>query len=279
MYPALSPGAIGVSPPFEEAAKLAAAAGFRGISIDIGAAVKDPDGVRRVLQGNKLLPASWGLPVEFRKDEEAFKQGLPRLSECAKAGNLIGADRCSTWILPFSDELPFERNFKSHRDRLRACAEVLAEHNCRLGLEFVGPKTLRQDRAHEFISTQDGMLKLCEAIGTGNCGLLFDAFHWYTSHGTREDILRLSDALVVDVHINDAAEGRGPDEQIDNERRLPGESGVIDLVTFLKGLKEIGYTGPVTPEPFSAKLRTMSPADAINATAASLLGVWQKAGV
>jgi sugar phosphate isomerase/epimerase len=279
MYPALSPGAIGVGLPFEEAAKLAATAGFKGISIDIGEAAADPDGVRRVLEGNKLLPAAWGLPVEFRKDDEAFKQGLSRLPEHAKAGKQIGADRCSTWILPFSESLPFERNFESHRDRLRACAEVLADHGCRLGLEFVGPKTARAGHPNEFIFTQDGMLKLCEAIGTGNCGLLFDAFHWYTSHGTREDILRLSDALVVDVHINDGAEGRGPDEQIDNDRRLPGESGVIDLISFLRGLKEIGYTGPVTPEPFSAKLRAMSPADAIDTTAAALLGVWQKAGV
>jgi len=279
MYPALSPGAIGVGLPFEETAKLAAAAGFKGISIDIGVAAADPDGVRRVLERNKLLPAAWGLPVEFRKDDEAFKQGLPRLAECAKAGKQIGADRCSTWILPFSDSLPFERNFGSHRDRLRACAEVLADHGCRLGLEFVGPQTARAGHPNEFVFTQDGMLKLCEAIGTGNCGLLFDSFHWYTSHGIPEDILRLSDALVVDVHINDGAEGRGPDEQIDNDRRLPGESGVIDLTSFLKNLKEIGYTGPVTPEPFSAKLRGMSPADAVNATAAALLDVWQKAGV
>jgi sugar phosphate isomerase/epimerase len=123
------------------------------------------------------------------------------------------------------------------------------------------------------------MLKLCEAIGTGNVGLLFDSFHWYTAHGTRDDIHGLSDALVVDVHINDAAEGRGPDEQIDNERRLPGESCVIDLVAFLTGLKKIGYTGPVTPEPFSAKLRGMSSAQAINTTAEALLGVWRAAGV
>jgi sugar phosphate isomerase/epimerase len=279
MYPALSPGAIGVGVPFDEAARLAAAAGFKGISIDIGAAAADPDGVRRVLEANRLLPASWGLPVEFRADEEKFKQGLARLPELAKAGKQIGADRCSTWILPFSDALTLEQNFELHRARLRACAEVLAEHNCRLGLEFVGPKTLRKGHAHEFLHTQDGMLKLCEAIGTGNVGLLFDAFHWYTSGGTRDDIHRLSDALVVDVHINDAAEGRGPDEQIDNERRLPGESGVIDLATFLTGLNEIGYTGPVTPEPFSAKLRSMTPEQAINTTAEALLGVWRAAGV
>jgi sugar phosphate isomerase/epimerase len=81
----------------------------------------------------------------------------------------------------------------------------------------------------------------------------------------------------VDAHINDAMEGRGPDEQIDNERRLPGASGVIDLTVFLQGLKAIGYTGPVTPEPFSPELSEMSPEDAIRTTAEALLGVWQAA--
>ena len=279
MYPAVSPGAIGVSLSFEECAKLAAEAGFKGISADAGAAVKDPEGVRRVLEVNKLLPAAWGLPVEFRQDEETHRKGLAGLAEMAKAAKQIGADRCSTYIMPFSDERPFDENFELHRRRLRECAEVLAEWDCRLGLEFVGPKTLRERGEHEFIHTQEGMLELCEAIGTGNVGLLFDAFHWYTSHGTLEDIKKLCDALVVDVHINDGVEGRGPDEQIDNERRLPGESGVIDLVTFLKGLKEIGYTGPVTPEPFSEKLRAMSPAEAMDTTAEALLGVWEQAGV
>lgn len=279
MYPALAPGAIGVSLSFEEAAPLAARAGLRGVTVDMGLAASDPDRVRQVLEVNKLQPAAWGLPVEFRRDEQAFKDSLERLPAAAKAAHKVGAERCSTWILPFSDDLPFEENFQRHATRLRACAEILAEHGCRLGLEFVGPKTARQGHQHEFIHDQEGMLGLCEAIGTGNVGLLFDSFHWYTSHGTREDIRRLSDALIVDVHINDGAEGRSPDEQIDNERRLPGESGVIDLVGFLQGLKEIGYTGPVTPEPFSPKLREMPPEEAIRTVADATLGVWRAAGV
>ncbi len=276
MYPALAPWAIGVELPFEEAARLAAQAGFRGLSVDVSA---DPEWVRRVLESNKLLPAAWGLPVDFRRDEETYRTGLAGLPELAKRAKQIGADRCSTWILPFSDEYSFERNFALHRDRLRECAEVLAEYGCRLGLEFVGPVTRRQGHKYEFLHDMAGMLDLCAAIGTGNVGLLLDSFHWYTSHGTAEDIARLSDSLVVEVHINDAAEGRGPDEQIDSDRRLPGESGVIDLVAFLRGLKEIGYTGPVTPEPFSQRVRKMAPEEAVRATADALLGVWHQAGV
>lgn len=279
MYPTLSPGMIGAELPFEECARLAAEVGFKGIAVNLAAAAEDADGVRRVLEVNKLSPAAWGLPVEFRRDDDTFRKGLSGLPEVAKTAKVIGALRCATWILPFSDERPFEENFELHKTRLRACAEVLAEHDCRLGLEFVGTGTMREGHAYGFIHTQDGMLELCEAIGTGNLGLLFDSFHWYTSHGTRDDIHKLSDALVVDVHINDAVEGRGPDEQIDNERRLPGESGVIDLTTFLQGLQQIGYTGPVTPEPFSQRLREMPPDEAVRTTAKALLKVWEQAGL
>ena len=276
MYPALAPGAIGVRLPFEECAQLAAKAGFQGISVDPSG---DTAMVGRVLEANRLEPASWGLPVEFRKDDATFQDGLKKLSAIAKAAKAIGATRCSTWILPFSDELPFERNFEQLAARLRPCAEVLAEHGCRFAVEFVGTKSLRDGHKYEFIHTQEGMLELVKAIGTSNVGLLFDSFHWYTSGGTRDSIRRLTDALVVDTHINDAIEGRGPEGQIDNERALPGETGVIDLVGFLQGLKGIGYTGPVSPEPFSQRVREMSPADAIKATADALLGVWRKAGV
>ncbi len=279
MYPALNPAMIGVQAPFEECVRLVAAVGLKGIAVNLGEAMQDPDKIRRLLETNKLAPAAWGLPFDFRGDEDTFQKGLAQFPEFAKTMKRIGATRCATWILPFSDTLPYEENFAFHRKRLHPCAEVLAEHGCRFGLEFVGPRTLREKYKYEFIHTQEGMLELCAAIGTGNMGLLFDSFHWYTSHSTRDDIRKLSDSLVVDVHINDGAPDRGPDEQVDNDRRLPGESGVIDLVGFLQGLKAIGYTGPVTPEPFSPRLGQMPPEEAIRTTAEALLKVWEEAGI
>ena len=73
------------------------------------------------------------------------------------------------------------QNFAFHRDRLRPAAQILADKGISLGLEFLGPKTLRDGKPFEFIHTIEGMLELCDAIGTGNVGLLLDAWHWYTS--------------------------------------------------------------------------------------------------
>ncbi len=120
---------------------------------------------------------------------------------------------------------------------------------------------------------------MTEAIGTGNVGLLLDVWHWYTSLGAPSDLATLTAEDVVHVHVNDAPRDRNYDEQIDHERALPSETGVIDLVGFLKALDGMGYDGPVTPEPFSARVREMDAAAAIDETHVGLGEAWQKAGL
>ena len=73
----------------------------------------------------------------------------------------------------------------------------------------------------------------------------------------------LSQSQVVYVHINDAPAGIDVDEQLDDVRHLPGESGVIDLVGFLQALNEIGYDGPVAVEPFDSALAALSPTERV----------------
>jgi len=96
------------------------------------------------------------------------------------------------------------------------------------------------------------MLEMIGAIDQPNVGLLFDSFHWYTSHATREDILSLTADQIVLVHINDAPD-LPKDEQIDNQRLLPGE-GVIDLQGMLSALQIIGYNSYVSVETFSVEI-------------------------
>ena len=180
---------------------------------------------------------------------------------------------------PASDDLTFRENFRFHVDRLRPIAEILGEHGCRLGLEHIGPRTLRDGKKYGFIYTQAGMLALTEAIGTGNVGLLLDAWHWYTGLGTESDLRSLTNDDVVYVHVNDAPAGVDIADQIDNQRALPSETGVIDLVTFLKVMKDIGYDGPVTPEPFSQRGRELPAEQAVKETHDGLDKAWKAAGL
>ena len=109
-------------------------------------------------------------------------------------------------------------------ERLAPVCHVLKENDVRLGLEFIGPATARAGKRYEFIYTMDGMLEVCRAVGTGNVGLIVDSWHLYTSGGQMDDVLDLTDEEVVGVHINDAPAGVALDAQVDNVRRLPGET-------------------------------------------------------
>lgn len=284
MFTSLNPGAIGIKASTEEGLRLAHQAGFEGLDFNVVevTALVDRNGLdfcRHLFAEYGIRGGAWGLPVNFRKDEASWQQGLEALGHQAQVAAALGWTRCNTWILPFSDELDYDANMAFHAQRLRPIAQTLGEHGVRLGLEYVGPLTLRQDHAHNFIHDLAGWRELCAAIGTDNLGLLLDAFHWHTSSGTKDDLLSLRNEEVVLVHMNDALPGRSRDEQIDNERALPGETGVIDLTTFLQALDAIGYDGPLTVEPFSQRIRDLLPQQAAVETAASLDGVLRDAGL
>ncbi len=284
MFTSLNTGAIGLSVPLEEALDLARANGFAAFDLAITdlrkraerASVQE---IKDAFGAAGVRPGAWGLPVNFRGDEEVYRAGLAELPRDAALAQEVGSPWCSTWLLPFSDELDADANMERHVARLRPVAQILAAHGCSLGLEFVGPTTMRAGHAHEFIHTMDGALELAARIGTGNVGLLLDCFHWYTAHGTVEDLARLHASQVVYVHLNDARAGRAVDEQIDAERLLSGASGVIDVVAFLQALQRMEYTGPVAVEPFDDALRALPPAPRVEAVAESLRTVWARAGL
>ena len=279
MYRTLSPGAIDVSVSFEEGARLAARYGFEGLALDAGHLLENgPEAVRRTLQDHGLKPGSFGLPVDTRGESAAYEASLSRLASVAEAAQQVGCSRASTYVFSWSDDRDYAANFDFHRERLARPAALLAEYGVRLGLEFLGPKTLRDGHPYAFIHTVKGMLELCDAVGP-NVGLLLDAWHWYTSGHDSADLELLSGQNVVDVHVNDAPAGTPMDEQVDSVRCLPGETGVINLSSFFHTLKRVGYDGPVVVEPFNAPLRAMAPEDAVRTTAAALGRVWLEAGL
>lgn len=284
MFKSLAPGAIGVKANLDEGIEYAKNAGFEGLDVNMRA-VSDlvdeqgADQVKALFSDKGLRIGAWGLGFAWNGTDEEFKEGLDALPRLAAAGAAVGATRVSQWVPPASDDFPFRENFRFHVARLRPIAEVLNEHGCRLGLEHIGPRTLRDGKKYGFIYTQAGMLALSEAIGTGNVGLLLDAWHWYTGLGTESDLRSLSSDDVVYVHVNDAPADVDIADQIDNKRALPSETGVIDLVTFLKVMKEIGYDGPVTPEPFSQRVRELPAEQAVQETHDGLDKAWKAAGL
>jgi sugar phosphate isomerase/epimerase len=285
MFKTLSPGAIHVSPADLSAAlRYAKLGGFAGLECWAPSIADQIDkegapGVKKLFDDAGVIPAGWGLPVDWRTSEENWKRDLGKLPRLARAAASLGASRCFTWVMPCSDERPLEENYTFHVERFAPIAQVLAEYGCRLGLEFIGPKTLRDSKKYPFIHTMSDMVQLGRDIGK-NVGLLLDCWHWYTSGGTVPEIRKLRPEQVVYVHVNDAPSGIDRDRQIDSVRCLPGETGVIDIVGFLQALQAIGYEGPVVPEPFKAQLKELpSDEDRLKLVGQSMLKVWRQAGL
>jgi sugar phosphate isomerase/epimerase len=284
MYPNLGVGAIGHKATVAEAIDFAQRHGFQGVDFSIGevealASSHSTDYVRGLFAAKNVKAGVMGFPVEFRKDETTWRDGLAALPAQAKLASELGCTRTATWLVPGSNDRTFLENFKFHVERIAPAAAILADYGISLGLEFIGPKTLRKTLAHRFIYTLEGMLALGAAMGTGNVGLLLDIWHLYTSHGSIEQVRELNPTEVVVVHINDAPAGVAVDEQMDQVRALPGETGVLDLAGFLQALEEIGYDGPVTVEPFSQRVRAMTTPEAVAATAEAVRKVWPRSGV
>lgn len=168
-YKNLGPGHIGVRANQEQAVKYAAQYGFDSITPSAGPFLDKSAGDIEQWLGQMrksgIRYGSAGLPVDFRRDEDRYQQGLGQMPKQARVLKQLGVTRMATWILPGDSEMTYLKNFERHRRRLRAASQVLQDNGIRLGLEFVGPRTSRARKRFPFICTQHGMMELIEAIG------------------------------------------------------------------------------------------------------------------
>lgn len=277
-YKNLGHGHIGVKANQRQALDYAVKYGFAGITPSPGEFEgKSAAEIREwaaAMKEKGIRYGAGGLPVEFRRDEDRFKKDLSNLPKQAALLKQLGVERVATWIMPGHNELTYLQHFELLKTRFGEVAKVLRDYEIRLGLEFVGPRTSRARFRFPFACTQIDMMELVDAIGAPNVGLLLDSWHWYTSHGTVEELLRLSNKDVVHVHVNDAPSGVPVDQQVDNRRALPVTTGVIDMKGFVNALVKIGYDGPVECEPFDQELRKMDVDAALLKTSESLNRLW-----
>jgi sugar phosphate isomerase/epimerase len=201
---------------------------------------------------NNITWGAAGLPLDFRGDEDSFRTGLAGLPRICTGLKRAGVTRMNTWIMPTHGSRTYRENFALHSDRLGQIAGILEQYNIRLGLEYVGPKTLMVREKYSFIRTMAETKELIASIGKPNVGFVLDSFHWFCAGESKADILSLNNEDIITCDLNDATAGRTADEQIDGQRQLPLASGVIPLKEFLSALVEIGYDGPVRAEPFNA---------------------------
>ncbi len=272
----LSCGSIGVRADQLEAIRLADRFGFGSVDPSAGFLGRLSDDALAALladmKAKNLVWGSAGLPVNFRGDAAAFREGMKQLPETAKTLRRAGVTRMGTWLTPCSRTMPYADNFRQHAQRLGEASKVLADCGLRFGMEYVGPKNSWTAAKYPFIHTLAQTKELIAAMGQhsnsqGNAGVVLDSWHWYNARETVDDLLALKNKDVVSCDLNDAPAGLPIDQQVDSRRELPCATGVIDLKAFLGALVKIGYDGPIRAEPFNAALRSMRPEEAVEATA------------
>ncbi len=283
MIPTLNTVTAGGGLPLDEYAALAARHGFMAIDFDLkGAHALGLERAAAAFESNGLLPASFGLPVEWRKDEATFRAGLQELPELAKFAQDLSCRRCCTWVLP-DGGMPRAQYAKISTGRFIEIARVLAENGVRLGLEFIGPHHFRSQSENVWFYDIAGALEVADEINShlqsNNVGLLVDCYHWHTAQNSTMDLASIPLEQVVHVHINDAPAGVAIADLQDGVRELPGATGAIDIEAFLSTLAALGYDGPVAVETFSQNLKTLAPDEAAAQASAAVTAVFDQAGI
>jgi sugar phosphate isomerase/epimerase len=295
MFVSLPPWAVARNVGWPEQARLAARVGYKGIDWAFGPAkAAGVDATRALLTELAIEPTIVNLPMRdpFGPDDAAFGAQLSQLDADAAFSHAIGCSRFAVVLGPttLTGQSKAERWSQLQR-RLSAIGTVLAKHDMRLSVEFLGPLIFRQRRLRAdataadsaapppvpFIYSLKETLPLCEASGP-NVGVTLDVWHWYHSGGTIADIRSANATRIVHVHVSDAR-AMPPEDVRDDMRWLPGE-GVIDLVGFFQALKAIGYQGGVAPETIGPRIpNDMSPEESARIALDATLAVMRKAGV
>lgn len=226
--------------------------------------------LREQMARDRLVWGAGFLPNDARADAAKYDDAIKELPAFASGLQRAGVTRVGTWISPASDSLTYMQNFRRHVERVRVIGRILGDHGVRLGLEYIGTPSLRRGRRHPFIHTMAEARDLLAEVGAGNVGIVLDSWHWWTSGDTVADIRALKGEEIVAVDLNDAPAGVALDDQKDNQRELPGSTGVIPIREFVAALVDIGYDGPARAEPFNAALNALDDEAACAATIAAV---------
>jgi len=271
----LNPGIIGVKANLAETLDYAIQYGYEAISPftqEVMANYSDGK-LNEILAKMKAQQISFGsnnIPVEYRLDRTRFEEDFKGLKKFCQTMEKQGASLMNTWIISSHNELTYNENMKQHADRLGECAKVMEDHGIRLGLEYLGMRTLLTMNRYPFISSMKEGKELIATIGQRNVGFVLDSFHWYCANDTLDDIRTLRPKDIVVVDLNDARAGFTRETQMDGKRELPLATGVINLKDFMQGLVDIGYDGPIRTEPFNQTLNDLENDEALKVNMAAI---------
>ncbi len=249
---------------FREKLRLATVGGFEGIDINIEEVTMlseqhSFDYIRGMLDSFNMKTGAWDLPFSLDAEEKIYSGNFEKLERYARAAKEISAFRVRTVFETDSGKFNF------YAERLNPIADILGRYGCRIGIDFAyNPGELQN------IDYPGQAAELLKTVKSGNAGIVLNARHWYLSGGNMERLKEITSDRIVYTWIGDVS----PEKS--EGRYLPGETGVVNLQSFLEVLAEIGYEGPVTPEMPERNLVTLPEEIAVRLLGGSTLRVWNR---
>ncbi len=284
MYRNLNAGALGISGRQSELIELALTYRFGGLDVDLPAVVKraQTSGVEqacRFMASADLRVGQFPLPLDCTTSETAFRAGLAQLREVAAVAESLHASCCVVTVKPASDDQPYHENFEMYRTRLGAVANVLAQHDIKLGLAFLASPCHWKGHEYPFIHEADALLTLIRTIGSSHVGLVLDTWSWFVAGSSLGELRELTGEQIVSVRLADIRPEADLAKITDQDRYLPGDGGLVDGGAIVRHLSEVGYAGPVTLYPHSSRFAGMTRDAIVQQAKATFQDLWVAAGL
>ncbi len=247
--------------PFLDRLEPARRSGFKGLSMNAGdiastraTGISTAELIRRVADAGLAIAefdavTSW-LPFHQRPDGRESSNPLKGADAehiCPIAGEL-GARSVSV-VEMFDREVEIE----PAAEGFAHVCDVAADHDLLVTLEFL-PWAGVPSLAHA--------LEVVRTAGRANGSVLVDAWHFFRSGATLDELSGISGRFIGYVQVDDGptqAEDDLRDETM-HRRLVPGD-GDFDLVGFLRTLDVIGYNAPLGIEVFSDELLALPISD------------------
>jgi sugar phosphate isomerase/epimerase len=264
----------------EEKAALAARYGYPGLDFSLAEAEAygDATAVAALFERHGVVPSTVGgvFGGNLLSTDEEFAAALRSVPERAGRAAALGAGRTGTVLWNRATQ-PKETLWPVVVARLRALDRALDGSGVRLGVEFLGVRTLHPDRPHAFVQTMADANRLLDEAGARHIGLTLDSYHWYAGEDSPETIRQTPGERIVLLHVNDAKPGPQV-ALIDSDRLVPGE-GVIPLTDWLKAIDATGFDGFIALEVLGPRLAEASADESARVGIESIAALAAQAGV
>lgn len=210
-----------------------------------GLAVTDMECIGNWLPGHATSSGHWIEAVRAATPERIVSLGAEIGARTVSAVELLGEEWRPAEIA---------RHFA-------AICDLAAEHGMTVAIEPVPVGAVRDfARAREIV----------ERAERGNAGIMVDAWHFFRSGSSLDDLARCPGDLIHSIQLNDAA--ATPEEDLNAgmmRRLLPGE-GELDLRGLMQALAATGTSAPVGIETFMPELDALDIDAAFQRCAAAL---------